>query len=125
MDGLEVMSFAITAMSVTIKDLLKTMNWTKDDVKIFALHQANKSIMTAIIRRFRIPAEKVPITLTRYGNTAGASIPLILCFEYSRQSQICSGRYDKAILSGFGNGLACASAAIDLSRTHFCKIYEL
>ena len=125
MDGLEVMSFAIAGATVTIKDLFKTMGWTKDDVKIFALHQANKSIVTAITRRFRISAEKVPITFTHYGNTAGASIPLTLCFEHSRQSQICLGGYDKVILSAFGNGLACASAALDLSETYFCKIYEL
>ncbi len=91
MDGLEVMSFAIAGATATIKDLFKTMGWTKDDVKIFALHQANKSIVTAITRRFRIPAEKVPITFTHYGNTAGASTPLTLCFEHSRQSQICLG----------------------------------
>ena len=123
MDGLEVMAFALAAAPKAIKNLFGIMDWTKDDVKVYALHQANKTILNALTKRLRIPADKVPISLTYYGNTAAASTPLTLCLENSNTN---GGRqWDKAILCGFGNGLACASAALDLSKTYFSEVYEL
>ena len=121
MDGLEVMAFAISAAPKAIKDLYKIMDWTEDDVEIFALHQASKPILTALTKRLRLPPEKVPITLKNFGNTAGASVPLTLCLENPNTTGKCS----KAILCGFGNGLACAAVALDLSETYFCEIHEL
>ena len=120
MDGLEVMAFAIAAAPKTIKDLYKVMNWTKDEVEIFALHQASKTILTALTKRLRLPAEKVPITLTKFGNTAGASTPLTLCLENPN----AKGRWSKAVLCAFGNGMACAATAIDLRNTYFCEVHE-
>ncbi|MBR4172820.1 MAG: hypothetical protein IKR46_00415 [Clostridia bacterium] len=124
MNGLEVMAFAIAAASTAIKNSLKIMEWTKDDVEVYALHQANKTILTALTKRLRLPADKVPVSLTYYGNTAAASTPLTLCLE-SPDDTGGGGKWDKAILCGFGNGLACAAAALDLSETYFCKIQEL
>lgn len=121
MDGLEVMAFAITAAPIAIKNLYKIMNWTKDDVEIFALHQASKPILTALIKRLRLNEEKVPITLKNFGNTAGASIPLTLCLENPN----AFGKWSKAILCAFGNGMACAAAALDLTKTFFCEVQEL
>ena len=121
MDGLEVMAFAISAAPKSIKDLLKIMDWTKDDVEIFALHQASKPILTALSKRLRIPAEKIPVSLKNFGNTAGASTPLTLCLENPNSN----GKWHKAILCGFGNGLACAAVAVDLSETYFCELHEL
>ncbi len=120
MDGLEVMAFAISAAPKAIKEVFGIMNWTKDDVEIFALHQASKPILTALTKRLRLSAEKVPITLTNFGNTAGASIPLTLCLENSN----AFGKWSRAILCAFGNGMACAAAALDLTKTYFCEVHE-
>lgn len=120
MDGLEVMAFAISAAPKAIKEVFGIMNWTKDDVEIFALHQASKPILTALTKRLRLSAEKVPITLTNFGNTAGASIPLTLCLENSN----AFGKWSRAILCAFGNGMACAAAALDFSKTYFCEVHE-
>ena len=121
MEGLEVMAFVIAAAPTAIKNLYKIMNWTKDDVKIFALHQANKAIITALIKRLHVPAEKVPLTLKNYGNNGISSTPLTLCLENPN----ARGKWDKAILCGFGNGLACAAVALDLTHTYFCEVREL
>lgn len=120
MDGLEVMSFALTAAPAAIKDLYKIMNWTKDDVEIFALHQAGATMLKALTRRLKVPADKVPVALTYYGNMAGASIPLTLCLE----SPNSKGAWEKAVLCAFGNGMACAAAALDLRETYFCEVHE-
>ena len=123
MDGLEVMAFALTAAPKTIKNLFDVMGWTKEDVKIYSLHQANQTIINALIKKLRIPADKVPISLTYYGNTAAASTPLNLCLK--NPDAYGGDEMNKVILCGFGNGLACASAAMNLSRTYFSEVYEL
>lgn len=121
MDGLEVMAFTLTAAPKAIKELFGVMDWTKDDVEIFALHQAGATMLKALSRKLKIPAEKVPLALTYYGNMAGASIPLTLCLENPN----AFGKWSKAILCAFGNGMACAAAALDLTKTYFCEIHEL
>lgn len=120
MDGLEVMSFALTAAPRTIKDLYNIMGWTKDDVEIFALHQAGATMLKALTKRLKVPAEKVPVALTYYGNMAGASIPLTLCLE----SPNSKGSWEKSVLCAFGNGMACAAVALDLRETYFCEVHE-
>lgn len=121
MDGLEVMAFTLTAAPKAIKELFGIMNWTKDDVEIFALHQAGATMLKALSRKLKVPAEKVPLALTYYGNMAGASIPLTLCLENPN----AFGKWSKAVLCAFGNGMACAAAALDLTKTYFCEIHEL
>lgn len=121
MDGLEVMAFVLAAAPTAIKDVLKIINWQKDDVKIFALHQANMSIINALTKRLKVPVEKVPVSLTNYGNTTACSTPLTLCLEHPAAKEI----WDKVIMCAFGTGMACAAVALDLSKTHFCKVQEL
>ena len=121
MDGLEVMAFTLAAAPKAIKELFGIMNWTKDEVEIFALHQAGATMLKALTRKLKVPAEKVPVALTHYGNMAGASIPLTLCLE----NPDAVGKWSKAILCAFGNGMACAAAALDLTKTYFCEVHEL
>ena len=78
------------------------------------------SIIKSLIKRLKVPAEKVPITLTYYGNTAAASDPLTFCLEYADAKE----KWDKVIMCVFGNGMTCAAVALDLSKTHFCKVHE-
>ena len=119
MDGLEVMSFAIRAVPKTLKDVLNILNWNKDDIDIFALHQANELMLNTLAKRIKVPAEKVPFSLKEYGNTACASVPITLCSESSRGRE-----FDRTFMCGFGNGLACAAAALSLKDTHFCSPYK-
>ena len=72
-------------------------------------------------RRLKISAEKVPVVLKKFGNMAGASIPLTLCLTNPN----AKGKWHKAIMCAFGNGMACAAAALDFSNTYFCELHEL
>ena len=121
MDGLQVMDFAVSSAPVAIKEVLQTINWEKDDVKFFALHQANMSIVKFLVQRLRVTNEKAPFTAENYGNTSACSTPLTLCLEYPDAKEI----WDKVIMCAFGNGMTCAAVALDLSKTHFCAINEL
>lgn len=114
MDGLEVTSFAIRAVPKTLNETLGVLNLTKDDIDVFALHQANELMLNALGKRLKVPAEKVPLSLKEYGNTACASVPITLCSESAKGK-----KFDKVFMCGFGNGLACAAATMSLKDTYF------
>lgn len=78
MDGMAIFDFAITNVPPNINELAEQMNWQKEEVDLFALHQANKFIINSIRKKLMAQAEKVPIDIVNFGNTGPASIPLLL-----------------------------------------------
>lgn len=122
MDGMEIFSFAVSKVPKNILETISLVDWTKEDVSLFALHQANRFIIDCIRKQLKVGAEKFPVNLTDYGNTGPASIPLLL-------SDILGGtlhkNLTKVIMSGFGVGLSWGSIACDLSDTHFYKPLNL
>ena len=122
MDGLEVMAFAISSVPHAIKDAIKIVNWTKEEVNLFALHQANETLVKALMKRLRIPSEKVPMNMRYYGNTAGSSIPLLL--NSLAENHKAASNWEKVVMCGFGNGMSCAAAALNLNNTYFSGVHD-
>jgi 3-oxoacyl-[acyl-carrier-protein] synthase-3 len=117
MKGMDVFGFSITDVPKLMKDFLKELNKSEKDYDCFALHQANSYILKHISRKVKIPAEKIPIALDRYGNNSSNSIPLVLADTYGRKE----GEKDiKIFMSGFGAGLswACADLSIIPNAIH-------
>jgi 3-oxoacyl-[acyl-carrier-protein] synthase-3 len=115
MDGMSVFNFTISNVHGDINALIEYMGWKKEDVDLFALHQANDFIVSHIRKKLKVPAEKVPTNVKNYGNTVPASIPLLL-------SDICSTstfNLEKVIMSGFGVGLSWGSIACNMNETRF------
>lgn len=116
MDGMAIFNFANMQVSKNVDRLLEAMQWNKEEVGLFCLHQANKFMVDYVRKRLKAPVEKVPVNVQNYGNTGPATIPLLL-------SDLCSEdhQYDlsKVIMSGFGVGLSWGSIATDLSETKF------
>lgn len=111
MDGTSVFSFSISDVPEALRDYL---DYTKTDVSMydaFIFHQANQFIIKQLMRKMKIPKERVPISLDRYGNTGGVSIPLTLCDAFGSES---SGT-KTVLMCGFGIGLSwgVSSAVID------------
>ena len=123
MDGLEVMAFAMDAVPDAINAVIKNIGWNKNDVGMFAFHQANELLLKTLAKRCRIPLEKLPITLKYFGNTAGNSIPLTLVLLAENNRAL--NNWNKVVMCGFGNGLACAAAALSLKDTYFSKLHEI
>ena len=92
------------------------MGWTKEEVGLYALHQANEFMVNYVRKKLKVDAAVAPTNCKDYGNTGPATIPLLL-------SDICSkpNNYNlsKVIMCGFGVGLSWGSVAADLSETHF------
>lgn len=112
MDGTSVFSFSITDIPKTIKEYLDATKTTINDYDVVVLHQANHFILKQIIRRIKADKDKVPVSLDRYGNTGGISIPLTLCDTYGEKND---GTVIRALMSGFGIGLSwgVTSAAVN------------
>jgi 3-oxoacyl-[acyl-carrier-protein] synthase-3 len=77
------------------------------DIAWLSPHQANKRIIDATAQRMGIGAEKVMITIHKYGNTTNATIPLNL-WDY--ESSLKKG--DNIVFAAFGGGFTWGAAYV-------------
>ena len=76
---------------------------------ILSYIRANERIIASVARRMKQPLEKFPMNLGRFGNTSGASIPILLD-ELNREGRLQEG--DRLLLAGFGAGLTWGATII-------------
>ena len=110
MDGQEVFKFAVKKVPECILQLLEESHTNVKDVQYFILHQANVRILESVAKRLGEPMEKFPQNIERYGNTSGASIPILLD-ECNKRGIFQSG--DKIVLAGFGAGLTWGAILLE------------
>ena len=60
--------------------------------------------------------------VTKYGNSSGASIPLVLTDNLAEKME--NGDFHTCCLSAFGSGLAWGSMIINLGKMKFCRLIE-
>ncbi len=113
MEGTNVFSFSITDVPEAIRDYLEHTKTTPDDYDLFLFHQANQFIIKQLAKRLKLPPEKVPLSLDRYGNTGGISIPLTLCANYGGQNT----GYKKVFMAGFGIGLSWGVSNMEIDTS--------
>lgn len=118
MDGVAVMEFVLKKIPPLVEESLAQVGWEKNDVGIFALHQANKMILDFLRRRLRVDKNRLPIALQMTGNLTGASIPVALSVT---KNNFTKQDFEKVLFCGFGIGLSWGTATANLSDT---KIYE-
>lgn len=106
MDGRAVFRFAVSEMSEVIRKVLAQASLSAEAVDLYLLHQANQRIIDAIMRELKLPAERFPTNIDRYGNTSSASIGILM------EELFSSGQLDgqkTLCLAGFGGGMACGA----------------
>ena len=111
MNGTEVFNFSIDKPVKAHFDFFDKFKLDANDIDLFVFHQANKFMINSIAQRLDIPAEKVPISLDRFGNTSSATLPLTI-------ADACAGRSDenlKMVLNGFGIGLSWGVMNIEIN----------
>lgn len=106
MKGMDVFSFGINKGPEVTNDILQFSGHTVEDIDIFVFHQANKFMNEKIRKKLKIEAIKVPYSLTEYGNTSCATIPLTIC-ACLKESDNVNGK--SIIGTAFGVGLSWAS----------------
>lgn len=78
MDGGAVFKSAVIAFANEIEDAIRRHGLTPDDISWIVPHQANERILKAVGKRVGIPFEKFVVTISKYGNTSGASVSMAL-----------------------------------------------
>lgn len=109
-NGRKVFKWAVNRMTEQAKVLLDKNNLTIDDIDWFVPHSANMRIIEALCKGIGIPVEKALESISIYGNTSSASIPLAL-YEGIKAGKVKKG--DKVMLLGFGGGLSYAGTVVE------------
>jgi 3-oxoacyl-[acyl-carrier-protein] synthase III len=109
MDGPAVFHFSVYKVPEVIEEAMKKLGLQIEDIDLFILHQANKTMMEMIYKRLRIPVEKRFFCIESMGNSSGPSTPLALA-EAWRQKRIRPG--SRTLMCSFGAGLTWSIAVI-------------
>ncbi|MBS5283687.1 MAG: ketoacyl-ACP synthase III [Clostridiales bacterium] len=110
MDGQEVFKFAVKKVPECINELLSDTGVSADEIRYFVIHQANYRIIESIAKRLKVSLDRFPVNMEHYGNTSGASVPLLLD-EINQKGMLRPG--DKIVFSGFGAGLTWGAALLE------------
>ena len=110
MDGKEVFKFAVRKVPEIVAQILEDAQMDPEEIKYFVLHQANFRILEAATRRLKVPMDRIPVNIDRYGNTSAASVPILLD-ELKRDGKLERG--DKLVLAGFGSGMTWGATLLE------------
>lgn len=112
MEGTQVFKFAVETVPACMDAVLHKAGLTAQDIDFFVFHQANARIIDLAVRKYRIPPEKYYKNIENYGNTAAASVPLVLS-ELEDQGRI--GHGSRILTVAFGGGLTWGGAVIEMA----------
>ena len=102
-DDIAVFNFTINEVPVILDEFTRRIGTNIVDYDALVLHQANMMIIKNIAKRVSISMEKVPVSLDRFGNTSGASVPLTIVDQYGANEE---HKELKLLTSGYGVGLS-------------------
>lgn len=112
MKGNETFKVAVRTLTKDVVEILKENNIQSEEIKHFVPHQANYRIIKAVGDALKLKEEQVVLTVAKYGNTSGASIPMAINDIYE-QGKLKSG--ELMLLDAFGGGLTWGSALVPFS----------
>jgi len=112
MKGNETFKVAVRTLTKDVVEILEENKIDADSVKHFIPHQANYRIIKAVGDALKMREEQVVLTVAKYGNTSGASIPMAMNDVYE-SGKLESG--ELMLLDAFGGGLTWGSALVPFS----------
>ncbi len=112
MKGNETFKVAVRTLTKDVVEILKENEIDSEAIKHFVPHQANYRIIKAVGDALKLREEQVVLTVAKYGNTSGASIPMAINDIYE-QGTLKSG--ELMLLDAFGGGLTWGSALVPFS----------
>ena len=110
MNGAEIFTFTLREVPPLVKTVLTEAGSTVEGTDAFVFHQANKFMLDYLVKRMKLPPEKVPLVLARYGNTSSASIPLAMTDALGPR---LSAQRQRLLLAGFGVGYSWGAVALE------------
>lgn len=111
-NGMNVFSFAISKPPRSIEEFMAAENIDRNtDIDYYLIHQANKMIVDRVVKKLKLPLEKVPYNIEEFGNLGGASIPSLMVTRLREQ---LSAAPTTLLMSSFGLGLSWATMSATL-----------
>lgn len=121
MDGPAVFEFAISRVPRSFKEFFNAFGGGIDDYDYCVFHQANLFMLEHLRKKIRLPKEKMPVSMDRFGNTSSASIPLTIADVCQREA---TGDRIRFITCGFGVGLSWGIADFFMDRKDILPVME-
>jgi 3-oxoacyl-[acyl-carrier-protein] synthase-3 len=121
MNGGDVFNFVLREIPGDFKNTLDFAGKQKEEIDFFVFHQANNFMNTFLAKKLKLPADKIPATISKYGNTSSVSVPLTIVSELKND---LSGN-KSLLLSAFGVGMTWATAIINTVDCNISSIVEV
>lgn len=112
MKGNETFKVAVRTLTKDVVEILETNKIESSAVNHFIPHQANYRIIKAVGDALHMKDEQVVLTVEKFGNTSGASIPMAINEVYE-SGKLKAG--ELMLLDAFGGGLTWGSALVPFS----------
>ena len=106
----------VTSFFVSFK--ISSSKNTISSIDYFIFHQANKFLIKALMKKLKIPENKIIYSIDEFGNTNSASIPITIYKNLKNKPNV------KILISGFGVGYSWASAIINLDKPKFNELIK-
>lgn len=120
MDGARVFDYATAEVPRAVIGYLQHIGKQISDYDYVLMHQANLLIIKHLAELIRVSMEKVPVTVGRYGNTNGASIPLTICNTFGEENRAKI----RILAVGFGIGLSLGVTSFSLDSNVVLPVFE-
>jgi 3-oxoacyl-[acyl-carrier-protein] synthase-3 len=105
-DGQEIFRKAVQGMSEASLDVMRRAGVTMEDIGLVVPHQANLRIIDAVAKRAGAAADKVFLTVQKYGNMSSATAPVALV-EAVEEGRVAPNSL--VLMPAFGGGLTLSA----------------
>ncbi len=122
LDGYAVFDFSLREVVPNINALLEFAHTSLDKTDYVVFHQANMLINDTLRKKLKLPVEKVPSSLKKFGNTSSASIPITVVTEL--QQQVANQKLN-ILYCGFGVGLSWGSVITQTENIYCPDLLEI
>jgi 3-oxoacyl-[acyl-carrier-protein] synthase-3 len=121
LDGMKVFNFTLQEVRPNVRKVLELAEKTVDDIDFYIFHQANRLMNETIRKQLKIPPEKYPYSIGKFGNTSSASIPLTIAETIGGDNLV---KRNRLLFSGFGVGLSWGSVIVETEDLYCHPIIE-
>ncbi len=122
LEGMDVFSFGISQAPKTVNSLISKFDIDFNSIDYFVFHQANLMMNKMIVKKLKIPTDKVPYSLFNFGNTSSATIPLTIV---TNLSNILNNEKKQLLCCGFGVGLSWGTVKVTFDNVVISNLIEI
>ena len=121
MKGMDVFAFGISTVPKSVKQLSEHFGLDYHEADYYVFHQANMKMNNMIMKKLKLPEEKVPSCMYYFGNTSSASIPLTIVTQLGDKCQ----DHKRFLCCGFGVGLSWGTVVFETDNLVLSKLVEV